>query len=132
MHSKASFWKPFGSEIVKESEKLLKSAEKYFDPTFSSFWTELSKKTFFLIRSKILGLFDKTLTANYKYFRSILQNLHVPIEIKLSEKPEMFCRIFFVFFGIYIKSAMFCCKKNPHRSNISQVIESEKCAYLNA
>ena len=35
MRSKASFLKPFGSESVNESQKLLKSAEKYFDPTFS-------------------------------------------------------------------------------------------------
>ena len=66
MHGKASFWKPFGSEIVNESQKLLKSAEKYFDPTFSSFWTKLSQKKLFLITSKILGLCDKTLTANYE------------------------------------------------------------------
>ena len=87
MHSKASFWKPFGGESVNESEKLLKSAEKYFYATFSSFWMKLSEKKLFLIRSKILGLPDKTLTANYEYFGSILQNLHLPIEIKLSEKP---------------------------------------------
>ena len=37
MHSKASFCKPFGSESVNESQKLLKSTEKYFYPTFLSF-----------------------------------------------------------------------------------------------
>ena len=35
MRNKASFLKPFGSESVNESQKLLKSAEKYFDTTFS-------------------------------------------------------------------------------------------------
>ena len=87
MHSKACFWKPFGSESVKESQKLLKSAEKYFYPTFSSFWVKLSKKKFFLIGSEILRLFDNTLTAIYKYSRSNRKNLHLPIQIKLSEKP---------------------------------------------
>ena len=132
MLSRASFWKPFGSERVNESQKLLKSAEKYFYPTLSWFWTKLSWEKLFLIRSMILGLFDNTLTANYEYFRSILQNLHLPIEIKLSEKPSTFCCIFFSIFRIYIKFAMFCCKKNPHSSSISEVIESERCAYLNA
>ena len=45
----------------------------------------------------LLGLFDNTLTANYEYFRSILENLHLPIKIKLYEKPSMFCVIFFLF-----------------------------------
>ena len=47
----------------------------------------------------MLGLFDKTLTANYEYFRSNRENLHLPIEIKLSEKPQKFCCTFFPFFG---------------------------------
>ena len=34
--------KAFANESVNESEKLLKSAEKYFDPKFSSFWAQLS------------------------------------------------------------------------------------------
>ena len=42
MDNRACFWKPFGSERVNESQKLLKSAEKYFYPTFSSFWAKLS------------------------------------------------------------------------------------------
>ena len=35
----------------------------------------------------MLGLLDNTLTANYEYFQSNRENLHLPIEIKLSEKP---------------------------------------------
>ena len=37
MHNRAGFWKSFGSERANESQKLLKSAEKFFYPTFSSF-----------------------------------------------------------------------------------------------
>ena len=39
---RACFWKPFGSERVNEFQKLLKSPEKYFYPTFSSFSGKLS------------------------------------------------------------------------------------------
>ena len=39
---------------------------------------------------------------------------------------------FFSSFGIYIKFSMFCCKKNSPSSTISEVIESEIFAYLNA
>ena len=35
----------------------------------------------------MLGLFDNTLTANYEYFPSNRQNLNLPIEIKLYQKP---------------------------------------------
>ena len=42
MDNRACFWKPFGSESVNETQKPLKSAEKYFYPTFSSLWAKLS------------------------------------------------------------------------------------------
>ena len=42
MYKRSCFSKPFDSERVNESQKLLKSAEKYFYPTFSSFWVNLS------------------------------------------------------------------------------------------
>ena len=35
MDNRACFLKPFGSERVNDSQKLLKSAEKYFYRTFS-------------------------------------------------------------------------------------------------
>ena len=38
MKKRACFWKLFGSERVNESQKLVKSVEKYLYPTFSSFW----------------------------------------------------------------------------------------------
>ena len=36
MHKSSCFWKLFGSERVNESQKLQKTAEKYFYATFSS------------------------------------------------------------------------------------------------
>ena len=35
----------------------------------------------------MLGFLDNTLNANYEYFQSNRENLHLSIEIKLSEKP---------------------------------------------
>ena len=78
MHNRACFWKAHYSERVNESRKLLQYAEKNFYPTFSSFWAKLSKKRFFLIRSEILGLLDKTLTANYEYSPISRGNLLLP------------------------------------------------------
>ena len=62
----ACFWKRFCGERVKDSCKLLKSAEKYFYPTFSSFSAKLSYKKLIFIESEILGLLVKTLTTNYE------------------------------------------------------------------
>ena len=87
MHSKADFWKLFGSESVNESQKLLESAEKYFYPTFSSFLAKLSPRKLFLIRSEILGGLDNNLTGNYEYSWSNRENIQLPIQINSSEKP---------------------------------------------
>ena len=91
MHNNGSFWKPIGTECVNSSGKLLKSTGKDFYPTFSSFSARLSYKIFFLFRSRILGLLINTLTVNYEYSRSIRDNLPLPIHIKLSKKPLIFC-----------------------------------------
>ena len=42
MKNRTCFWKPFRSERVHESQKLLHYAEKNFYPSFSSFWAKLS------------------------------------------------------------------------------------------
>ena len=64
MHKRNCFWKPFTSDRVNESQKLVKTPEKYFDATFSLFLAELSCKKLILIRSEILELLLKKLTAN--------------------------------------------------------------------
>ena len=97
MHTRACFWKPFDSERVNESQKLLKSTENYFYPTFSSFWAKLSEKKLFLIRYEILGLFDNTLPANCDYSSINWENLPLPIQVKISKKSETICGIFFAF-----------------------------------
>ena len=97
MDSKACFWKPFDSERVNESQILLKPAEKNCYLTFSSFWAKLSYKKVFLTRSENLGLPYNQLTANLEYTRSNRENLQLPIQIKLFEKPPMFSCIFFPF-----------------------------------
>ena len=87
MDNRASFWKPFGSEHVNQSQKLLKSAEKYFYRTFPSFWAKFSEKKIVSIRSEILGLLDNTLTGKYEYSRGKRENIPLPIQIKLSKRP---------------------------------------------
>ena len=90
IHKRSCFWKPFGSERVNKSLKLLKFPEKFFYPTSSSFLAILSKKKLVSVRSEILGLLVNTLTANYEYSRSNRENLPLPIQMQLSEKPKTF------------------------------------------
>ena len=80
MHNIACFWKPFCSEHANESQKLLKSAEKYFCPTFSSFFAKLSHKKLFYSRCEILQLLVNTLNANCEYSRTNRENLPSQIE----------------------------------------------------
>ena len=103
MDNSASFWKPFRSEHVNESQKLLNSAEKYLYPTTSLFRGKLSYKELLLMRSEFLGLLLNTLTANCEYSRSNRENLPLPIQIKSSKKSSTFCSISFCIRGIYIK-----------------------------
>ena len=60
-----------------------------------------------------------TLTANYEYSRSNRENLPLPIQMQLSEKGKTFSQFFIAFNG-------------PHSPSISEVIDSERRAYLNA
>ena len=112
MHQTACFWTPFGSERVNESQKLSKSLEKYFYPTFSLFWAKLSLKKFFLIRSEILGLLESTLPASYDNSRINRENIPLPIQINWSKEPEIFCCIFFFFFAFLESTLSFQCFEN--------------------
>ena len=123
---------PLAGNVLTSPKNSWNLQEKYFYPTFSSFWAKLGYKESILIRSDILGPLFNTLTANYEYSRTNRKNWPLPIQIKLSKKPSIFCCNFCCSFGIYIKSSMFWKINEPHRSSISEVIDSEKWAYLNA
>ena len=52
--------------------------------------------------------------------------------MQLSKKPKIFCFIFLEFLEPTLNLQLFLKKNEPHKSNISGVIASEICAYLNA
>ena len=56
---------------VKGSERLLKSAWRYFFQTFWSLWKEISSKNSVLVVSEILRLFVNILTPDEKYSLSV-------------------------------------------------------------
>ena len=73
-----------------------------------------------------------TLTANYECSRSNRENLPLPIQIKLSKKPSTFCGTFFAVLEFPLNCQCSEKKNEPHSSSISEVLCSERCAYLNA
>ena len=72
------------------------------------------------------------LTWNYEYSLSNRENLPWSIQIKWSKKPD---RFFDICFAFLVSTWNFQCsekKYEPHRTSVSEVIDSEICAYLNA
>ena len=53
---------------------------------------------FCLVGSEILGLLDNTLPANYEISLINRESLVLPVQIKLSKKPEIFWYISFAVF----------------------------------
>ena len=131
MHNTACFWKPFRSERVNESQKLLKFAEKNFDSSFSSLWAKLSYKKLFLIRFQILGLLVNTLTANYEYSCSKKGLYSYKVKSNHLKNIKPFAWLDLNFHNLHEIFNVPKKKNEPHISSISEAIESEICAYLN-
>ena len=88
----------FGSQCVKGSQTLLKSAWRLFYLIILSTWDKLSWEPSFRVIYKILGLFINTLTADGKYSLHNWENFLQPIRMLLLKKPRTFCQIFIAFF----------------------------------
>ena len=74
------------------------------------------------------------LTANYEYSCRKRENLRLPIPIKFSQKLKTYCCFFIAFLESTLNFKHFekNKKKKPNRPSISEVIDSERRAYLNA
>ena len=71
MPKKPSVRTAMGSQQVKVSEGLLKSARQYFCHIFWSLWKKISSKNSVLVVSEILRLFVNILTPDDKYSLSV-------------------------------------------------------------
>ena len=85
-----------------------------------------------LVRSKILGLFINTLTAEYTYSRRNMQTFRQHIQTPLSLKQKSFSR-FFITFPKYKWNREHFQKKGESSSlSISEIIDSKRGGYLSA
>ena len=69
---------------VSEHPSVVKSAWEHFYHFFASLWVKRIWKRSFLFKVEIIGVFVKTLTADYKYPVQDCEKLRFPIQMQLS------------------------------------------------
>ena len=125
----------FGNQPVNGSKNCFKSARHYYYPIFPWIWDKLSRKKSALVRSKILGLFVNTLTAEYTYSRRNMQTFTQHIQTPLSLKQKTFSGFFIAFLKSTWNGEHFQKKgesSSLSSSSISEIIDSKSGGYLRA
>ena len=85
-----------------------------------------------LVRSKILGLFGKALTAEYTYSGRNMQTLAQQVQTPLSLKQKTFSRFFIAFLKSTLNGEHFQKKGESSSLSISEIIDSKRGGYLSA
>ena len=111
---------------------MLKSVRHYYYPIFPWIWDKLSWKKSALVRSKILGLFVNTLTAEYTYSRRNMQTLTQQVQTPISLKQKTFSRFFIAFPKSTWNGEHFQKKGEFSSLSISEIIDSKRGGYLSA
>ena len=124
--------KAFGNQRVNGKETLVKSARHYYYPIFPWIWDKLSWKKSSLVRSKILGLFVNTLTAEYTYSRRSMQTLTQQVQTPLSLKQKTFSWFFSAFLKSTWNGEHFQKKWESSSLSIPEIIDSKRGGYLSA
>ena len=84
-----------------------------------------------LVRSKIIGLFVNTLTAEYKYSRRNMQTFAQQIQTPLSLKQKTFSGFFIAFLKSTSNGEHFQKKGESSCLSIFEIIDSKGGGYLN-
>ena len=132
MPEKPYFRIAFGNQPVNEWQKLLNSARHYYYPIFPWIWDKSSWKKSALVRSKILGLFVITLTAEYTYSRRNMQTLTQQFQTPFSLKQKTFSGFFIAFLKSTWNGEHFQKKGESSSLSISEIIDSKRGGYLSA
>ena len=109
---------------------MLKSARHYYYSIFPWIWDKFSWKKSALVRSKILGLFVNTLTAEYKYSRRNMKTLTQQVETKFPLKQKTFSKFFIAFLKSTWNGEHFQKKGESSSLSISEIIDSKRGGYL--
>ena len=92
----------------------------------------MSWKKSALVRSKILGLFVNTFTAEYTYSRRNMQTFTQYIQAPLSLKQKTFSEFFIAFLKSTWNGEHFQKKGESSSLSISEIIDSKRGGYLSA
>ena len=92
----------------------------------------MSWKKSALVRSKILGLFVNTLTAEYTYSRRNMQTLTQQVQTPLSLKQKTFSEFFIPFLKSTLNGEHFEKKGESSSLSISEIVDSKRGGYLSA
>ena len=84
-----------------------------------------------LVLSEVLRLFVNTLTADDKYFRSIILNLPQQFQTPLYQKQKTFSWFFIAFLEFAWNLEHFQKKDDYPSLIISKIIDAERRGYLN-
>ena len=95
-------------------------------------YDKLSWKKFALVRSKILGLFVNTLTAEYKYSDRNMQTFTQQVQTPLSLKQKTFSGFFIAFLKFTWNGEHFQKKRESSNLSIFEIIDSKRSGYLSA
>ena len=93
---------------------------------------KLSWKTSALVRSKKLGLFVNTLTAEYMYSGRNMQTFTQQVQTSLSLKEKTFSGFFIAFLKSTGNGEHFQKKGESSSLSISEIIDARKGGYLSA
>ena len=101
-------------------------------PIFPWIWDKLSWKKPALVRSKIVGLFVNTLTAEYTYSHRNMQTFTQKVQTTLSLKQKTFSGFFIAFLKSTWNGEHFQKKRESSSLSISEIINSKRGGYLSA
>ena len=110
---------------------MLKSVRHHYYLLFSSIRGNLSCQKSSLAWCEILRLFVKTLTADDKYSGSNMQSLPQQFQTPLSQKQKIFSGFFIAFLKCAWNLEHFQKEDEYPSLIISEIIDAEKCGYLN-
>ena len=95
-------------------------------------WDKLSWKKSALVRSKILGLFVNTLTAEYMYSDRNMQTFTQQVQTPLTLTQNSFSGSFIAFLKSTWHGEYFQKKGESSSLSISEIIDSKRGGYLSA
>ena len=103
-----------------------------FDANFQLIWDKSSTERSLIVRSDILGLCFNRLTGEHMYSRLNREIFPQLVWTQLCQKAKTFSEIFTAFLKSTWNFEHFGKKEELHRLNISEVIDTEECIFLNS